>query len=154
MTPGRIVDCHAHVIDPARFPFPDGPGYRPRPDEAGPCEAYLEVLDRHGVAKALLVQPSGYGYDNAAMLDALARAPGRFRAIVMVDPATDDAALATLDAAGAVGVRFNLVSHRPDALAGLAAAHFLARPKELGWDGPGLARHPPWPGGAPRAPGR
>jgi predicted TIM-barrel fold metal-dependent hydrolase len=145
MTPGRIVDCHAHIIDPARFPFPEGPGYRPRPDEVGPCEAYLEVLDRHGVAKALLVQPSGYGYDNAAMLDALARAPGRFKAIVMVDPRSDDAALARLEAAGAVGVRFNLVSHRPDALAGPAAARFLARLKDLGWYAQVFAHDAQWP---------
>src|SRR5262249_49138548 len=82
MAAGRIVDCHAHIIDPARFPFPEGPGYRPRSDEAGPCEAYLKVLDRHEVGHALLVQPSGYAYDNAAMLDALAHAHGRFKAIV------------------------------------------------------------------------
>jgi predicted TIM-barrel fold metal-dependent hydrolase len=145
MTPGRIVDCHAHVIDPARFPFPEGPGYRPRPDEAGPCEAYLEVLDRHGVAKALLVQPSGYGYDNAATMDALARAPGRFKAIVMVAPVIGEAALAALDSAGAVGVRFNLVSHRPDALSGPAAARFLARLRELGWYAQVFADDAQWP---------
>jgi hypothetical protein len=25
---GRIVDCHAHIIDPARFPFTGTRGYK------------------------------------------------------------------------------------------------------------------------------
>jgi predicted TIM-barrel fold metal-dependent hydrolase len=65
-----IVDTHAHIIDPIRFPFADGPGYKPTPEEAGTSEDFCAVLDTHHVAHALLVQPSGYGYDNSAMLDA------------------------------------------------------------------------------------
>ena len=77
----HAIDCHAHIIDPARFPFADGPGYRPKPGEVGTVEAYEAVLDANRVDHALLVQPSGYGVDNSAILDAMQRSPGRFRAI-------------------------------------------------------------------------
>src|SRR6516162_361589 len=82
----RIIDTHAHIIDPARFPFADGPGYKPLPHEVGTAEAYCAVLDAHGVAHAVLVQPSGYGYDNRAALEAMARYPGRFKTIAVLDP--------------------------------------------------------------------
>jgi predicted TIM-barrel fold metal-dependent hydrolase len=129
----RLVDCHAHIIDPARFPFVDGPGYKPRPDEAGTREAYGAMLDRLGAPHALLVQPSGYGVDNAAMLDAMTASPGRFRAIAMVPPAVSDRALEALAAAGVVGVRFNLPSYDPDALSHSAAPRLLDRLRALGW---------------------
>ena len=86
MSSERIIDCHAHVIDPVRFPFPGGPGYKPRPEETGTREAFGAMLDQLGATHALLVQPSGYGVDNAAMLDAMTASPGRFKAIAMVDP--------------------------------------------------------------------
>ena len=54
-------------------------GYRPRPHETGTREAFAAVLDAHGVPHALLVQPSCYGVDNAAMLDAVAPAPAASR---------------------------------------------------------------------------
>ena len=81
----RIVDCHAHIIDPARFPFADGPGYRPRRRKPGRSRTTRRCSPprrRH----ALLVQPSGYGFDNSAILDAMQAAPGRFKAIAMLDP--------------------------------------------------------------------
>ena len=60
-----MVDCHLHIIDHGRFPFRPGLGYTPRPDETGTREALAATLDAHGVAHALLVQPSGYGFDNS-----------------------------------------------------------------------------------------
>ena len=80
-----IVDSHAHVFDVARFPLAAGQGYHPKPHEAGTLPEYLETLDAHGVDAALLVQPSGYGTDNAAVLDALKRHPGRFPMIHVKD---------------------------------------------------------------------
>ena len=67
----RIVDCHAHIIDPARFPFTGTKGYQPHPDERGTREECCAVLDRHGVSHAVLVQLSGYGTNNGAILDAV-----------------------------------------------------------------------------------
>ena len=74
----RIVDCHAHIIDPVRFPFSGARGYQPRPDEGGTREEYCAVLDRHGIGHAVLIQVSGFGTDNAAILDAVKSYPGRF----------------------------------------------------------------------------
>lgn len=145
MKPADIIDCHAHVIDPGRFPYADGPGYRPLPHETGAREAFAAVLDAHGAKHALLVQPSCYGTDNAAMLDAVARAPGRFKAIAVVAPDTSDKALAALAARGAVGVRFNLVSYDRDALAKAAAAGLLDRLKAAGLSAQIYAHDQQWP---------
>src|SRR5215470_10434473 len=79
--PQGACDCHCHVFGPAaRFPYAEPRSYTP--DDA-PLEAYLTLLDRLGFDRGVLVQPSAYGRDNRAMLDALMRAPawrrGRWR---------------------------------------------------------------------------
>jgi len=145
MKPVDIIDCHAHVIDPARFAYADGPGYRPLPHETGTREAFAAVLDAHGAKHALLVQPSCYGTDNSAMLDAVARAPGRFRAIAVVAPDTTDKALAALAARGVVGVRFNLGSYDRDALAKAAAAGLLDRLEAAALSAQIYAHDAQWP---------
>ena len=149
MSAAGIADCHLHIIDPARFPFVPGAGYTPRPDETGTREALGAVLEAHGVAHALLVQPSGYGFDNAAMLDAMAARPGRFKAIAVISGQESDRTLKTLAARGVVGVRFNLVNARQDALAGPGAAALLARLKALDWFAQVFARDDQWQGVAP-----
>lgn len=145
MPPDRVIDCHAHIIDTARFPLADGSGYKPRPNENGPKETYCGVLDGHRVAHALLVQPSGYGTDNAAMLDAIASYPGRFKGIAVLDLTTPERELAALARRGVVGVRFNLVSYERDALSRPKAAGFLARLKALGWYAQIFADDAQWP---------
>ena len=102
------VDCHAHVIAPHAFAYTNGPGYKPRPDETGDCERFLRTLDAHAVSHALLVQPSCYGYDNACMLDAMARSGGRFKGIAVVASQAGDKEWARLKEQGVVGVRLNL----------------------------------------------
>lgn len=140
-----IIDCHAHVIDPARFPYVDGPGYRPLPHETGTREAFAAVLDAHSAKHALLVQPSCYGTDNAAMLDAVARDPGRFKAIAVVASDTSDKALAALAARGVVGVRFNLVSYDRDALVKAASTGLLDRLRAAGLSAQIYAHDQQWP---------
>ena len=145
MKPADIIDCHAHVIDPGRFAYADGPGYRPLPHETGTREAFAAVLDAHGAKHALLVQPSCYGTDNSAMLDAVARDPGAFKAIAVVASDTTDRALAALAARGVVGVRFNLVSYDRDALAKAAATGLLDRLKAAGLSAQIYAHDEQWP---------
>ena len=48
-----------------------------------PLQAYLALLDRLGFDRGVLVQPSAYGRDNRAMLDALTRAPARLRGVAV-----------------------------------------------------------------------
>src|SRR5262245_19117779 len=127
------IDCHAHVIDAVRFAYVEGPGYLPQPDETGTREAFTSVLNAHGVTHALLVQPSCYGIDNSAMLDAVARSRGRFKAIAVVAPDISDTGLMALADCGVVGVRFNLVTYDRYALARAAAAGLLDRLRDLAW---------------------
>ena len=144
-----IVDCHLHIIDHGRYPFRPGVGYTPRPDESGPREALVSVLDAHGVAHALLVQPSGYGFDNSAMLDAMAAAPGRFKAIAVIKGDESERELQGLADRGVVGVRFNLVTFDPAALVGAGMARLLARLKGLDWFAQVFARDEQWQSAAP-----
>ena len=144
MTAAGIVDCHLHIIDHGRFPFLPGLGYTPRPDESATREALASVLDAHGIAHALLVQPSGYGFDNSAMLDAMKAAPGRFKAIAVIKGEESDRELAEMAERGVVGVRFNLVNFDPSAFAGAATQRLLARLKALDWFAQVFARDEQW----------
>jgi predicted TIM-barrel fold metal-dependent hydrolase len=112
--PPGTVDTHVHVFDPAHFPYAPERSYTPGP-------APLEALQaRHAslrIDRAVLVQPSVYGTDNACMLDAIARAgQARCRGIAVVDPArVMRAQLQALDGAGVRGIRLNLeVRHETD----------------------------------------
>src|SRR4030095_15346968 len=80
--PGGACDCHAHVFGPAaQFPYAAERIYTP-PDL--PWADYAHMLDTLGVDRAVLVQPSVYGTDNAAMLAALAPARARVRGAAVV----------------------------------------------------------------------
>ena len=145
MPPARVLDCHAHIIDPVRFPLTGEKGYKPKADETGTCEQYVDVLDRHGVHGALLVQLSGYGTDNSVLVDAMQRRPHRFKAIGVVDADITDQALETLVAHGLVGVRFNLVSYDRDALARPESRRLLERLRALGLYAQVFADDEQWP---------
>jgi predicted TIM-barrel fold metal-dependent hydrolase len=97
------------------------------------------------VRHAVLVQLSGYGFDNAAIVDAMKSNPGRFKAIAVVDPGASDRTLEDLAAAGVVGVRFNLVSYERDALTRHDAPRLLQRLKSLGRFAQVYADDAQWP---------
>ncbi len=101
-------DCHAHVIGPGeRFPLWEGREYDP---PLATLEAYLALLDRHGLTHGVLVQPSVYGFDNRCMLDALDRAGGRLRGVAVPDPAAAPGDLERLHERGVRGVRCNVLN--------------------------------------------
>ena len=125
------VDCHAHIIDLARFPVPAGRGYKPTAEERGTREEFCSTLDRHGLHHGLLVQLSGYGTDNSPILDAIAAYPGRFKAIAVIDASFDDRRLEDLARAGVVGVRILDIVGGGQGLAGLETT--AQRCAELGW---------------------
>ncbi len=103
--PPGACDCHCHVFGPAaRFPYAEPRSYTP--DDA-PLEAYLALLDRLGFARGVLVQPSAYGRDNRAMLDALARQPERLRGVGVGGGELTPATLRQWHAAGIRGLRVN-----------------------------------------------
>lgn len=109
------IDCHAHVFDPARFPYGDGIDYKPSGQEVGTPSQFGAVMKTYGVTHALLVQPnSGYGGDNSCMLDTIARGKGRFKGIAIIPFDASLADLRELKAQGIVGAAFNPTFHGID----------------------------------------
>lgn len=113
--PDGATDTHVHVFDGARFPFAGGRAYTPGP---APLAALATFLSAHRLNRAVLVQPSVYGTDNACLLDALRHfGPARARGVAVIDPATvTDRALADLSAVGIKGFRINLGAKGEDRL--------------------------------------
>jgi len=109
------IDCHAHVLDPARFSYGESIPYKPSGQEIGTAAQLHQVMKTYGVRHTLLVQPnSGYGSDNAALLDAVAHGEGRFKGIAIVDLDADTATLKQLQAKGIVGAAINPTFHGND----------------------------------------
>jgi predicted TIM-barrel fold metal-dependent hydrolase len=102
------IDCHMHVIDPARFPYHPAVAYKPSGQEIGTAAQYDAVMAFYGVTHALIVQPnSGYGSDNALLLDTIARGQGRFKGVAIIDFDASPSELRDLKARGIVGAAFN-----------------------------------------------
>src|SRR5688572_28700917 len=99
-------DTHAHVID-NRFPLTRDRDYTPKP---APLADYLAMLDRHGIARGVLVQPSVYGFDNRCLLDALDRADGRLVGVAVPAASSSRREIQALHRRGVRGVRCNLVN--------------------------------------------
>jgi predicted TIM-barrel fold metal-dependent hydrolase len=112
-----------HVFGPfARFPLAAERAYTV-------AEASLEVHERMkravGLERTVLVQASGHGTDNRAMLAALAQLGPRGRAVAVVDLGTPARELASMHAAGVRGLRLNFQTLR-ERYAG-DAAHWLGK---------------------------
>jgi 2-pyrone-4,6-dicarboxylate lactonase len=135
-TPAGACDCHAHLFGPKeRFPYAEGRGYTP-PD--APLEHYLAMLDALGIERGVCVQGNAHGYDNRAILEAVARTPQRLRAVGITDLRAGPDELQRWHAAGMRGLRFHLFhpDHRPGYVRGVGLDVFEAlRPTmvDLGW---------------------
>jgi len=106
--PAGAWDAHIHAIGAVeRFPLAHDRSYTPA---IAPIGSYVALMDELGLAHAVLVQPSIYGTDNRALLDALARHPSRFRGVAVVAVDATDRDLAALHAAGVRGIRANLLN--------------------------------------------
>ncbi len=107
--PAGSCDCHAHIFGPrSRYAYTAGRRYTP--DDAL-LPAYRAMLATHGIDRAVLIQPSVYGTDNRAMLDALSEAGPAFRGIAMVEESIADAELLRFHGLGVRGVRTQI---KPD----------------------------------------
>lgn len=107
--PAGACDAHVHVFRPDVYPYAKDRAYTPGRITVGQLQRFL---DAHGLRRVVLVQPSVYGTDNRAMLDAMAAlGRRRVRGIAVVDlPRIKDRELAELEAAGVVGLRLNATS--------------------------------------------
>lgn len=132
--PPLACDTHAHIMGPAaRYPYSPARVYTP-PDCLLPD--YLHMLRTLGVERAVLVQPSVYGTDNTAMLEAIKAAGNRFRGVAVVDDDISEAELTDLHDAGARGIRVNVVDvkdRKPGTLPLDALKKLAQRIRPLGW---------------------
>lgn len=132
--PSGATDCHAHVFGPiTRYPYFQKRIYTP-PD--APPSAYWRMLGALGVERAVLVQPSVYGTDNRAMLDAMAGEQHRMRGVAVVEESITDAELERMHEIGVRGIRFNIVDVKPEEKGKLpldVVRRMAERVKPLGW---------------------
>ena len=109
------IDCHVHVLDPARFPYAANTHYAPMGQEMGTPAQLEQVMEAYGARHALLVGPnSGYGLDNSCMLDTIARAPERYRGVAVVRNDATLEELQKLKNAGVLGVAWNVTYYGVD----------------------------------------
>ena len=107
--PPGATDAHCHIFGPAhRFPFASEATYTPA--DAG-IEDFEVLQERLGLSRAVFVQASCHGTDNAAMVDALIRGQGRYAGVAMIDESFSTADIGVLHDAGVRGTRFNFVAH-------------------------------------------
>ena len=105
--PPLACDCHAHVFGPhAHYPMSANRAYSP--GEALFSE-YGRVLRGLGIGRAVLVQPSIYGFDNSCQLEATTKLRIDARAVVALDSSADMPTVERLHGRGARGVRTNLL---------------------------------------------
>lgn len=125
------IDTHAHIF---QHGLKLANVRRYAPDYDALLDDYIGMLDRHGVARGVLVQPSFLGTDNSYLLAGLQRMPGRLRGIAVVAPDVTPAALAGMNAAGVVGIRLNLVgSAAVPEFSDAPWRTLLRRVADLGW---------------------
>jgi D-galactarolactone isomerase len=136
-------DCHMHVYDDA---YPLAPSATFTPPHA-PVAAYRAVQRELGLERTVVVQPTGYGFDNRCTLAALADLGPGARAIVVVAADVADAELERMHGAGVRGVRFMMLPG--GVLPWSALEPTAARIAALGWhidlqlDGRELAQREP-----------
>lgn len=124
------IDCHAHVFN-RMLPRISTARYVPHRD--APVAEYRALLDAHGMAGGVLVQPSFLGTDNTHLLEAIASAPGRLRGIAVVARDAPPEVLDDLAAGGIAGIRFNLLGAKEPGIEALATPALFREVARRGW---------------------
>jgi len=127
--PENACDTHFHLFGPPnKFPYAETRRYEP---PAAPIEHYWEMQKITGLSRGIAVQPTAHGFDNSAILDAVARSEGRMLAVCNFDETVPDDELARLNDSGVVGARFSLMSDRAGSRETIEKA--IERMLPLGW---------------------
>ncbi|MBO1325698.1 amidohydrolase family protein [Acetobacter sp. TBRC 12305] len=106
--PAGACDCHMHIYGPTDI-YPPAPGSPFPPVKGGDIATYLELRKVLGLTRAVVVQPSVYGFDNSATLDAMAVMGDDARGVAVVPPDVSDAELERLTGLGIRGIRFFMI---------------------------------------------
>lgn len=104
--PAGACDCHIHVFEPA---YPLAPTARVQPPAGSGVQGYRTLQAALGLARAVVVQPTGYGFDNSCTLAAVASLGADARGVAVIDASASDAMLEQLHAGGIRGVRFMML---------------------------------------------
>jgi len=105
--PNHACDCHVHIFNPEKFPYSMQRTYTPG---SALVSNLLAMENQLGIERVVLVQPSPYGKDNRALLDALQQLGlAKARSIVVIDPNNvTGAQLQDMESMGVRGIRLNL----------------------------------------------
>jgi predicted TIM-barrel fold metal-dependent hydrolase len=107
--PPGACDAHCHIFGPAdRYPYAPDRSYTP-PD--APLAKFQKLQKILGLERAVLVNASCHGIDNAVILDAIASSNGRYRGVANVDDDFSEQDIEALHDGGCRGARFNFVKH-------------------------------------------
>lgn len=114
----NTCDCHAHIFaDPSQFPLASGADYTP---PVATAEHYHQQLDKLGIKRCVLVQPSVYGVDNSALLASLAQLGPGARGVAVIAHDTPLSQLQVMHRHGVRGIRLNTLANNGPTLEQLA----------------------------------
>jgi D-galactarolactone isomerase len=128
-TPALACDCHIHLYDES---LPLAPTATFKPPHA-PLSAYRRVQAALGLQRVVLVQPTGYGFDNRFMLEGLAQLGAAARGVCTVPEDVSDSEVQRLHDAGVRGVRFMMIAGAGGPLPWSALERMSARIAARGW---------------------
>jgi 2-pyrone-4,6-dicarboxylate lactonase len=129
--PAGACDAHCHVFGPAdRYPYAPGRPYTPHDAPVSALQALHAIL---GIERAVLVNATCHGLDNAPVLDAIAQSEGRYRGVANVDDSFSDRDLIALHEGGIRGCRFNFVRHLGGVPDPDVFERVISRVAPLGW---------------------
>src|SRR5215216_2495561 len=103
--PAGACDCHVHIYERG-YPLASTATFVP---PHAPVSSYRDVQHELGLERVVLVQPTGYGFDNTCLLDALSEFGGSARGVCTVRPETPDTELERLHVLGVRGVRYMML---------------------------------------------
>lgn len=127
--PPKSTDAHIHIFGNAeRYPVAPSRLFEPPPVTAAD---YLNMSEKLGIERAVIVHSAAYGSDHRVSSDLMATAPDRFRGIAVLNEQASERELEDLARCGFRGFRVNLVSGRGVQLD--AARKMADRVRALGW---------------------
>ncbi|WP_372828477.1 amidohydrolase [Polaromonas sp.] len=120
-------DCHVHIYED---------GYPTVPDVAwvprhSPVSLYRSQVQKPlGIERAVLIQPTAYGFDNSCMIDALRQFEGAARGVALLAPDVPDGDIVRLHEHGVRAVRYMLIG---GVLDWSSLEPMAARMRDHGW---------------------
>lgn len=121
-------DCHIHLFED-QYPLVPTATYKP---PHAPASHYSAVRALLGLQRVVVVQPTGYGFDNTCTLQGMRALGDGSRGVAVIDAGIDERELDALHAAGMRGVRFMMLSG--GVLGWDALVPTAARIAPLGWN--------------------